>query len=196
MHVFRPFSIQSIIPIVVLNLHPQPILQFLIDILLRRTLTTESERPCATLIIECIETSTCESIPHLFCRFCLNGVMCRIFVTKEYLSFHLKISRNVLTILVFLDKLSSSGNKAAYMPFEVRHTCRKTILYPLRILMVLLARSAVMPSYGLVRMKCGSCESCITYSSSIITYRPSSWRLSAIHDAISTSFHWVCAEFI
>ena len=61
--------------------------------------------------------------------------------------------------------------------------------------MVLLARSAVMPSYGLVRMKCGSCESCITYSSSIITYRPSSWRLSAIHDAISTMIllryqHW------
>lgn len=62
--------------------------------------------------------------------------------------------------------------------------------------MALLARSAVMPSYGLVRMKCGSCESCITYSSSIITYRPSSWRLSAIHDAISTPFHWVCAGFI
>ena len=62
--------------------------------------------------------------------------------------------------------------------------------------MALLARSPVMPSYGLVRMKCGSCESCITYSSSIITYRPSSWRLSAIHDAISTPFHWVCAGFI
>ena len=62
----------------------------------------------------------------------------------------------------------------------------QNLLYPLRILMALLARSAVMPSYGLVRMKCGSCESCITYSSSIIAYRPSSWRLSAIHDAIST----------
>lgn len=102
MHIFRPFSIQSLIPIVVLNFHPQPILQFLIDTLLRRPLSTESERPCATLIIECIETSTCESIPHLFCRFCLNGVMCRIFVTKEYLSFHLKISRNALTMQVFL----------------------------------------------------------------------------------------------
>ena len=56
--------------------------------------------------------------------------------------------------------------------------------------MALLTRSAVMPSYGLVRMKCGSCESCITYSSSIITYRPSSWRLSAIHDENSTPFHW------
>lgn len=102
MHIFRPFSIQSLIPIVVLKFHPQPILQFLIDTLLRRPLSTESDRPCATLIIECIETSTCESIPHLFCRFCLNGVMCRIFVTKEYLSFHLKISRNVLTMQVFL----------------------------------------------------------------------------------------------
>ena len=71
----------------------------------------------------------------------------------------------------------------------------QNLLYPLRILMALLVRSAVMPSYGLVRMKCGSCESCITYSSSIITYRPSSWRLSAIHDAISTMIllryqHW------
>ncbi len=44
------------------------------------------------------------------------------------------------------------------------------------------------------QVNCGSCESCITYSSSIITYRPSSWRLSAIHDAISTMIlqyqHW------
>lgn len=120
MHIFRPFSIQSLIPIVVLNFHPQPILQFLIDTLLRRPLSTESERPCATLIIECIETSTCESIPHLFCRFCLNGVMCRIFVTKEYLSFHLKISRCPYDPGI-LDKLPSSGDKAAYMPFEVHH---------------------------------------------------------------------------
>ena len=101
--IFRPFSVKSLIPIVVPVFHTQPILQCFISIILRRIISAESERPGATIIIiEITETFTCESIPHLLCRFCLNGVKCRIFVIKEYLSFHLEVFMVVLMMQAFL----------------------------------------------------------------------------------------------
>ena len=60
------------------------------------------------------------------------------------------------------------------------------IFYPLRIEIALLACSSVIPSYGLVKMKCGTWESRITYSSSIITYRISCFAYLDSHEAIST----------
>lgn len=121
MHIFRPFSIQSLIPIVVLNFHPQPILQFLIDTLLRRPLSTESERPCATLIIECIETSTCESIPHLFLPFLSEWGDVQDIRNQGISFLPPQNLQKCPYDAGILDKLSSSGDKAAYMPFEVRH---------------------------------------------------------------------------
>lgn len=46
----------------------------------------------------------------------------------------------------------------------------------------------VIPSYGLVKIKLGSWDSIITYSSSIITYFASFLSLSINHDAISIPF--------
>lgn len=58
------------------------------------------------------------------------------------------------------------------------------------------ATSSVMPSYsyGLVRMKCGSSESSITYSSSMTTYRVFLSVLSDNQDAISRPLQCPMAE--
>ena len=58
--------------------------------------------------------------------------------------------------------------------------------YSFSIEMALFACSSVIPSYGLVKMKCGNWESRITYSSSIITYRISCFAYLDSHEAIST----------
>lgn len=58
MQVFRPYSVQSLIPIIVLVFHTQPILQCLMSAILRRPLSTKVERPGTTIIIEHTETTT------------------------------------------------------------------------------------------------------------------------------------------
>ena len=51
--------------------------------------------------------------------------------------------------------------------------------------MALSASKSVMPSKGLVRMKCGNWESSITYSSSMMTYRASWAAFSNSQNSIS-----------
>jgi hypothetical protein len=70
--------------------------------MLWRIFSAETERPSAAIVIERTETATCEGIPHLFCRFSLDGMKSRIFVAKENLSLYFKVFKAVLTMQAFL----------------------------------------------------------------------------------------------
>lgn len=100
--VFRQFSVQPLVPVVIRIFHAQPILQSLMSAIFWRIFSTETERPGAAIIIECTETATCEGIPNLLSCFCLDRVKSRIFATKEYLSLYFEAFRAALPMQTFL----------------------------------------------------------------------------------------------
>lgn len=156
--VFRPFSVQPLVPVVIRIFHAQPILQSLMSAIFWRIFSTETERPGAAIIIECTETATCEGIPHLLSCFCLDRVKSRIFATKEYLSLYFEAFRAVLPMQAFLIN------------------CHRTAPYTLR------CQSTLQRSLSKCFITCFSsseyrqCSFLLAISSSSITMR-GSWKI-------------------
>lgn len=100
--IFQPFSVRSLVPVIILGLRPRPVLRFLVSVLLEEALAARSRQPYTSLVVRYGMASVYRDVPRLFYHFYLGKIVYEVFMAGRCLSFRLGVSEGILAVRMFL----------------------------------------------------------------------------------------------